>query len=90
MNKTIFAIGAVCLMLYACSPSKSDEAYNKAYSACTSKWMANDTMKNTALLSVQMIFYKHDQSSVVAKWTYLDAISFLCKADAQEAAKGVK
>ncbi len=86
MKIFITSVIIIFLLLYGCSPSKSDEAYNKAYSACTSKWLANDTMKNTALISVQMIFYKRDQLSVVAKWDYLDAVSFLCKADA----KGVK
>jgi hypothetical protein len=64
--------------------NKKELQYKVAFNVCKDKWNANDTMKNSALITVQLQFKKIDQLSL-APTDYKSAIDLLCKVDAEKA-----
>jgi CDP-diacylglycerol pyrophosphatase len=70
------------------TPSKEEAAFKTTYDACWSQYTANDTMKRTAVATVQAAFFMNNQQSLVSNWDYVQAANFLCKAKADRAKNG--
>ena len=66
-----------------------ENAYNKTYETCHSKWNANDKMRNSALLIVQIQFQRLGSLSHAPKESYA-AINIICDIEAKEARAAVK
>ena len=81
-----FCFGVITYMLL---PNAQQDAYDIAYKTCDAKWDANDTMRNTALLIVQIQFKKLDQLSLAPSVSF-GAIRIICENEANEAKDAVK
>ena len=84
---------SVFLVCTACSKNenkKKEEAeYSAVNKACWNKWNANDTMRNTAFVAVQMQMKRIDQLSKAPKDSD-GAISLLCRIEADKAVEDLK
>ena len=84
---------SVFLACVACSKDenkKKEEAeYTAVNKACWNKWNANDTMRNTALVAVQIQMKRIDQLSKAPK-DFDGAISLLCRIEADKAVEELK
>jgi hypothetical protein len=87
-NIPLFSILSVVFLLAACSKSEKEiqqEIAKKVeYDECRRHWNASDTMRNTALLAVQIQFKKIDKLSLAPK-TPDEAIMLLCEPEKKNA-----
>lgn len=79
----------LCGIIYMFIPNAQQDAYDIAYKTCHDKWNANDTMRNTAILIVQIQFKKLDQLSLAPSDSF-GAINIICEIDANKAKDAVK
>ena len=81
------------MLLISCSKNekaiKEEITYTSVNNYCWSKWNANDTMRNSALLAVQIQMIKIDQLSL-APTDSSGAISLLCRLEAEKAVEQMK
>jgi len=81
------------MLLISCSKNekaiKEEIKYTSVNNSCWSKWNANDTMRNSALLAVQIQMKKIDQLSL-APTDSSGAISLLCRLEAEKAVEQMK
>ena len=81
-----FCFGVITYMLL---PNAQQDAYDIAYKTCHDKWDANDTMRNTAILGVQIQFKKLDQLSLAPSDSF-GAIRIICEIEANKAKDAIK
>ena len=81
-----FCFGVITYMLL---PNAQQDAYDIAYKTCDAKWDANDTMRNTALLIVQIQFKKLDQLSLAPSDSF-GAIRIICENEANKAKDAIR
>ena len=80
-----FCFGVITYMLL---PNSQQDAYDIAYKTCHDKWDANDTMRNSAILGVQIEFKKLDQLSLAPADSF-GAIRIICEIEANKAKDAV-
>lgn len=77
--------GIATFFLYPNSEQNQlERRYEVVYQQCHDKYSANDTMRNTALLAVQLQFKKMDQLSLAPTESY-QAIHIICDIEGNKA-----
>jgi hypothetical protein len=89
----LILIVLIALSCASCSKNeqkeKEEAEYSDARNACWTKWNANDTMRHSAFLAVQIQMQRIDQLSKAPKDAE-GAISLLCKFEAEKAVENLK
>ena len=91
--KLVILFVSIALVCTSCSKDenqkKEDAEYSAVNKACWTKWNANDTMRNTAFVAVQIQMKRIDQLSK-APTDFEGAISLLCRVEADKAVENLK